>query len=171
MNIALTGFMASGKTEISKQLSKLLSYNWVDTDEMITEKMNMSVNDIFSKYGEEVFRKTEHEIISQCTKLDNTVISTGGGVPMNKDNMTELRKNSVIVYLAPDFDTIKERLFAARASRPLLKNESIENIEKRFNERLPYYADCDLKIKVSNDFEAKHFAEEILIRLNSFITE
>lgn len=171
MNVALTGFMASGKTEISKHLSKLLGFNLVDTDELITQKMDMSINEIFEKFGEEKFREVEYDVICQCAQLDNTVISTGGGVPMNKENITALRKNVVIVNLAPDFEVIKERLIKARATRPLLQNESIENIEKRFNDRLPFYADCDLKIKVSNEFDAKHFAEEILIALNSFITE
>lgn len=165
MNIALTGFMASGKTKISKHLSKQLGYKLVDTDELIVSKMNMSINDIFEKFGEKEFREIEHEIIRQCSGYENTVISTGGGVPLNPENMKSLRSHAVIVNLAPKFEVISERLSKARGSRPLLKNSSISEIEKRFNDRLPYYADCDFKIEVSNKFGPEYFAEKICDKL------
>ena len=161
MNIALTGFMASGKTKISKHLSKQLGYNLIDTDNLIVSEMNMSINDIFEKFGEKKFREIEHKIISQCAGYKNTVISTGGGVPLNPENMISLRTHAVIVNLAPKFEVISERLSRARGSRPLLKDSSISDIEKRFNDRLPYYADCDLKIEVSNEFGPEYFAEKI----------
>ena len=119
MNIVITGFMASGKTEISKQLHKLSGYSLVDTDELIVKKTGMSINEIFEKKGEEAFREIEHNVISEVSKRDNTIISTGGGVPLNEINMDELRKNGIIVNLAPDFDVIKQRLTNARSTHAL----------------------------------------------------
>lgn len=165
MNIVLTGFMASGKTKISKSLAKLSGYNLVDTDELIVNKMNMSINEIFEKMGEAEFRRIEHDVICEVSALDKTVISTGGGVVLNKDNMTMLRKNGVIVNLSPSFDVILSRLERARSTRPLLKNDDISDIEKRFNDRLPFYADCDFKIPVSNDRSPKFYANEILAKM------
>ena len=162
MNIILTGFMATGKTQISKCLSGILGYNLVDTDNIIKENTNMTINDIFAQYGEEYFRQIEHEVICEVAKLDNTVISTGGGVVLNQNNIKELRKNGVIVNLSPDFEVILERLKYARASRPLLKDSDIDSIRQRFIDRLPYYAVCDYKIKVSNEYEPMHFAKEIV---------
>lgn len=165
MNIVLTGFMASGKTEISKKLAKLLGYRLVDTDALIVEGTHMSINDIFETKGEAEFRRIEHDIIRRVSELDNTVISTGGGVVLNQDNMKALRKNGVIVNLSPSFEVILERLNGARSTRPLLRNSDIADIKKRFNDRLPYYADCDLKISVSNEYAPDHFAKEILTKL------
>lgn len=165
MNIVLTGFMASGKTEISKKLAMLSGYKLVDTDALIVEEAKMSINDIFETMGEAEFRRIEHMVICRVSEMDNTVISTGGGVVLNKENMIALRKNGIIVNLAPDFDVILQRLNNARSTRPLLKNSDVDDIRKRFNDRLPYYADCDLKIEVSNEFEPDHFAKEILTKL------
>ncbi len=162
MNIVLTGFMASGKTQIAKELSKLTGYELVDTDELIEQKAGLSINDIFEKYGEDKFREIEHEIIIKVSKLDNAVISTGGGVVLNSDNVKSLRKNGVIINLAPDFDTILNRLNSARATRPLLKNSDIEDVKKRFCDRLPFYEDCDIKIKVSNEHPPLYFAKQIM---------
>ncbi len=162
MNIVLTGFMASGKTQISKELSMLTGFSLVDTDEVIEKKTGLSINNIFEKFGEDKFREIECNVISDVSKLDNTVISTGGGIVLNPDNITLLRKNGTIVNLAPDFDTILERLNSARATRPLLKNSDIESIRKRFIDRLPLYADCDIKINVSNEHTPLYFAEQIM---------
>lgn len=162
MNIVLTGFMATGKTKISKALSELTGYKLVDTDEMITEREGKTINEIFEEIGEEGFRKKEHEVICEAAKLDGYIISTGGGVPLNRENMKELRKNGIIVNLSPSFDVIKERLEKARESRPLLKNSELADIEKRFNDRKPFYADCDYSVSVNNEKQPQDFAQTII---------
>ena len=162
MNIVLTGFMASGKTEISKAIAAASNYKLIDTDDMIVEETGKTINEIFAEVGEQGFREIEYRTISRAAELDGCVIATGGGVPLNKDNITALRKNGVIINLAPDFNVIKERLEAARAERPLLQNQDIEAIERRFNDRLPFYADCDFKIHIINGRTPRSYALEIL---------
>lgn len=162
MNIVLTGFMASGKTEISKAIAKNSKYKHIDTDDMIVETAGMSINDIFKKYGEEKFREIEHECVCKAAAMDNMVIATGGGVVLNKENIKELRKKGKIFNLAPDFSVIKERLAAAAKTRPLLQNQDIEAVRKRFNDRLPYYADCDYTVHVISGRLPKSYAVEIL---------
>ena len=162
MNIVLTGFMASGKTEISKAIAELSKYTLVDTDDMIADKMQMTINEIFDEYGEEYFRKVEREIIREVSGLRDVVISTGGGVVLCKENITALRKTGIIFNLSPDFSVIADRLNEARKTRPLLKQDSIENIEKRFNDRKPFYADCDYTIDVINGRTPRSYAMEIL---------
>lgn len=162
MNIVLTGFMASGKTEISKVIASISNYKLIDTDDMITKAVGMSINEFFDKFGESEFRNIEHNIVCEAAKLDGYIIATGGGVPLNKDNMDQLRKNGIIINLAPDFCVIEERLEAARATRPLLKEQDIESIQQRFNERIPFYNNCDFKIHVINGRTPKSYAMEIL---------
>ena len=134
MNIVLTGFMATGKTEISKAISEISKYNLVDTDDMIVEQEEITINEIFDKCGEEYFRKTECEVI----------------------------KKGVIFNLSPDFSVIRERLEEARKTRPLLKQDSIENIKKRFDDRKPFYDNCDYKINVIHGRTPRSYAMEIL---------
>ncbi len=161
MNIVITGFMASGKTEISKAIAAISRYKLIDTDEMIEKAAGMSINEIFATAGEAGFRSMEHRTVCRAAELDGYVISTGGGVPLNKDNMAVLRKNGIIVNLSPDFEIIKERLTAAQATRPLLRR-GLEDVEKRFNERKPFYDDCDVKIRIINGRTPQSYAMEIL---------
>lgn len=162
MNIVLTGFMASGKTEISKAIAKISGRKLIDTDDLVEKHEGMSINEIFAKYGEAYFRDAEQQAVKDASEEMNAVIATGGGVVLNKENMKNLRKNGKIFNLAPDFKVIEERLTAAAATRPLLKNSSIEEIRKRFNDRIPFYDDCDYKVYVNNEKTPMNFAKEIL---------
>ena len=162
MNIVLTGFMASGKTEISKAIAEISKYTLVDTDDLIIQKLNMSINEIFDKYGEEYFRKIEHETVLETAQIANAVIATGGGVVLNKANIDALRETGLVFNLSPDFSVIKERLEEARKTRPLLRQDSIEDIEKRFNDRKPFYDNCDYKINIINGRTPRSYAMEIL---------
>ena len=93
MNIVLTGFMATGKTEISKAISEISKYNLIDTDDMIVEQEEITINEIFDKCGEEYFRKIECEVIKKAAEMKNVVIATGGGVVLNKQNIEKSQKN------------------------------------------------------------------------------
>lgn len=162
MNIVLTGFMASGKTSVSEEIARISGMHLVDTDEYIVRNAGMSINDIFEQRGESAFRQLEHDVIIEVSNMDNSVISTGGGVPLNKDNMNLLRRNGVIFNLAPDFDVILGRLEAARGTRPLLKNSETEEIRSRFEARKPFYANCDYSIHVTDNKDPESYANEII---------
>lgn len=162
MNIVLTGFMASGKSEISKKIAEISKYKQIDTDEIIEKNCGLTINEIFAKHGERTFREIEHNTICDISRLDGYVIATGGGVPLNESNISELRKNGIIINLAPDFEVIEQRLEAAKATRPLLQNRDIQEIRKRFNDRLPFYSNCDAQIKVINGRTPNSYAIEIL---------
>ena len=165
MNIVLTGFMASGKTEVSKAVAAMSKYKLIDTDEMIEEKEGMSINEIFELHGEEYFRRSEHECVCRAAAMDNMVIATGGGVVLNKKNIEALRKNGIIFNLAPDFEVIEERLAGAAATRPLLREGGLEDVRRRFNDRLPYYADCDCSVHVIKGRTPQSYALEILAEM------
>lgn len=167
MNIVLTGFMATGKTKISRRLAELTGYELIDTDAAVEAEAGMSINDIFAKYGEEHFRELETAAVKKAAEADRTVISTGGGTVLRRENIEELRKNGVIVNLAPDFEVIKARMEKAADTRPLMSGQSVESIKKRFDERQPFYDNCDIKIKVTNEKTPLEHAREILRALDN----
>ena len=168
MNIVLTGFMASGKTQISKAIAATSKYKLIDTDDMIVKMAEKSINRIFEEDGETEFRRIERDAICRAAELDGYVIATGGGVPTNRKNMDELRKNGIIVNLAPSFSVIRERIESARASRPLLRNQSIDEIKKRFYDRKPFYDECDIKINIINGRTPHSYAIEILKAIEAY---
>lgn len=131
-NIVLIGLPMSGKTTIGKELANSLNKKFVDLDEEIEKAANMSISTIFSTYGEEYFRNLEKEITLKYSKETNLVISTGGGIIKNEDNMLNLMSNGLIVYLTRD-----ENKLIYSDARPLTKNK--EEYLKLKEQRDPLY--------------------------------
>jgi shikimate kinase len=107
--IVLTGFRGTGKTEIGKILSSRLNVPVTDTDNLIETLTGRSIPDIFHEDGEERFRTIEREVIKSVPATD-AIVSTGGGVVCDPKNMEYLRRDSTVVLLSADIDTIEKRL-------------------------------------------------------------
>jgi len=120
MNIALTGFMGSGKSSVGKELAKKLGFKFVDTDDMIEKTAGVSINEIFARHGEKYFREIEAKIIKDISKENSLVIATGGGAVLNPENIKNLRVNGVVVYLSVTPEQVYERV-KNETHRPLLK--------------------------------------------------
>ncbi len=121
-NIILVGFMGCGKSTIGRQVSLELNYPLIDTDNLIVENMGMSVPEIFEQHGEDFFRGLETELLIQLAEADTekSVISTGGGLPLRKENRELLEKLGYVVWLQAGVDCIMGRTQSA-THRPLLQ--------------------------------------------------
>jgi shikimate kinase len=145
-NIALVGFMGSGKTSVSKLLAQKLGKKRVSTDDLIEEREERSISDIFRDSGEPYFRDVERQIISEVSAGKDLVIDCGGGVVLDKRNMDALRSSGTIVYIksSPEFiyECIKEQ-----THRPLLQVEDpLAKIRELLNKREEFYLQADLVI-------------------------
>ena len=63
-NIVLIGFMGAGKSTVSDYLSTMFAMEIVEMDQVIADREEMSIPDIFSTYGEEYFRDLETNLLS-----------------------------------------------------------------------------------------------------------
>lgn len=117
-NIVLIGIMGSGKTTVGKALAKKLGYPFIDADDYLEDKYEMSIPDMF-EISEEYFRDRESECCRDFAKLTKTVIATGGGVIKRDKNIDALRKNSIIFYVDRPIENIVNDVDTS--GRPLLK--------------------------------------------------
>ena len=109
-NIYLVGFSGTGKTSVGQALSKRLGWEFVDTDQLITDSTNKSIPEIFTECGEQYFRKLESDILALASKKEAQVISTGGGAPMDANNRRVMENTGLIICLEAKPETIHERL-------------------------------------------------------------
>lgn len=163
MNIALIGFMGSGKTTVGELLAKKLQMQFVETDEEIVKREGKSIPDIFSEKGEPYFRDIEKKVIAEVSANDNQIISCGGGVVLNKENIIELKKNSVVILLDVSLDVAWERV-QENTNRPLARNKVA--FTERYSQRASIYKDAT-DIHVNGDGNAEEVLEEILSILKS----
>ena len=132
--IILTGFMGTGKTTVGKLLADYLNYRFIDTDELIESRNNRSISDIFQELGEEAFREMEGAIVKEIAELDGVVISTGGRLMLDPENVNALSHNSRVLCLVATPDEILTRVLDDKGhKRPLL---SVPNPKERIVELL-----------------------------------
>lgn len=153
--------MGTGKTEVGKELSRLLDMKLIDVDTEIEKSRKLTINDIFKKFGEPRFREIETEMIKNLSEKKNIIISTGGGAVLKQENMNALRKNGVIVCLTASPETILKRT-SRNSDRPLLQVENpLKKIKELLNFRKPFYEKADIIIN-TNDKTPLQIAEEII---------
>ncbi len=140
-NIVLIGMPGCGKSSVAKELAKMSGKTLVDIDEEITKTIQMSISDYFQQYGEAKFREIEKQITLQVSKQTNLVISCGGGIVKDRDNINALQQNGVIVLLERALDEL-----TCGKGRPLSKSK--EEILQLYEERKHLYEEAyDLKVK------------------------
>lgn len=148
MKIFLIGFMGSGKSTVGFCLSEKLNCEFVDADKFIEENLDLSVKEIFSRFGEEFFRKKERETIKELASREgDLIIATGGGCVQDEKNVSEMKKNGKIVFLDASYEKIMSRI-KNDESRPLL-------FKVNFRERCFLYENCaDLIVDANLDVDS-----------------
>lgn len=165
-NYILIGFMGAGKTTIGKELAKALSYEFLDTDEMIVSREGITINEIFEKYGEAHFRNLETELLKELVEkgVENAIFSVGGGLPIRKDNHTYLKKLGKVIYLSVSDVTVRKRL-AGDTTRPLLKGnekEVAERISQMISKRDPIYNEVADVVLKTDEMDVLDIVEKII---------
>lgn len=154
--IVLLGYMGCGKSTIAQNLSKITNIPFLDLDNCIEKKANLSINEIFEKYGEIHFRKLEHQMFLELLDSSkNYIIGLGGGTPCYANNHELLKRDDVTsVYLKASIDTLYNRLVNNKSKRPLIANmeeeEMREFIAKHLFDRSFYYNHAQHKVSVDN---------------------
>ena len=158
-NIVLIGMPGCGKSTIGYRMSQKINYSFFDADKYLEEKENRIISDIFSKEGEEYFRKLETKYLEDLSKKEQIIISTGGGAVKKKENIDIMKQNGIIIFLDRTIEDISKE---NHENRPLLQN--IENLWKLYDERINLYRKyADIIIK--NDDDMNVIVERIITTL------
>lgn len=140
-NIVLVGMMGSGKSTLSHLLCQKTGYVIVDTDELIEKDSQISISEIFELYGEAHFRGLETSLLKHL-EVENSIISTGGGMVILDENRNYLKGLGTVFYLKGSITTLMSRLTDQTDHRPLLsKNELKKQLETLLNTREDLYSD------------------------------
>ena len=146
-SIVLIGMMGAGKTSVGKRLAQKLGLPFVDADDEIEAGAQMTIPEIFERFGEPYFRDGERRVIARLLDDGPKVLSTGGGAFLNEETRRRVAERGVSVWLKPEFETLLRRV-RKRSNRPLLRTEDPEaTLRKLLEERSPTYALADLTIE------------------------
>ena len=137
MTIYLIGYMCSGKTTLGTLLKEIANVTFTDLDQYIEESEGKTINEIFDQKGEDEFRNMERAALKEVTETIGGVIATGGGTPCFFDNMEYMKENGNVVYLNCSRKELFDRLKIYKASRPLLKDKTDDEIKEFIENSLP----------------------------------
>ena len=149
-SIVLIGMMGAGKSSVGRCLHRRTGLALHDTDEIVASKFGMSIPEIFAEHGEKKFREAETEALRRVRTEEQTIIITGGGIVLRKENVEILKSQAVIVWLDGDEETLFARA-SRKQNRPLLQTK---NPRKTFSQilgaRRPLYANiADIRVDTS----------------------
>ena len=150
-NIYLVGFMGVGKSTLARKIASKIHYRFIDTDIYIENKFRTSANNIILSLGIDAFRKIEHDILVEISRLNKCIVATGGGMPCFYNNMSLIKNSGLSIYVYYATDIIFYRLKNAKTERPLIKGMDDEQLKTfiitTLSEREVFYnmADCILK--------------------------
>lgn len=148
-NIVFIGMPGSGKSTVGKILATKMKYKFCDLDEYLESKSGNSISHIFSEYGELYFRNLEYECVKEIKKWTGTVVATGGGVVEKRENMENMRGNSIVIFLHRELEEIMK---LDHSKRPLLKD--ISNLKKLYERRINLYKNyCDIMVENNGPLE------------------
>lgn len=139
--VVLIGMMGAGKTEVGTLLAEELGYEYLDTDEVVSERAGKSIPKIFAEDGEKVFRELEAEAVRDLVGRRSLVVATGGGAPVDPENARILRALGTVVYLKASAIELYQRIKNDKG-RPLLQVENPKGeMAKLLALREPVYKD------------------------------
>jgi len=165
-SVVLVGMMGAGKTSVGKRLAAKLGLPFVDADAEIEAGAQLTISEIFERFGELYFRDGERKVIARLLNGGPLVLATGGGAFMNATTRQNIAKYGVSIWLKPSFDILLARV-RKKSNRPLLKTADPEQTLRRLlEERTPTYALADLTIE-SLDGSHDTVVDAILRRLDA----
>ena len=165
-SVVLVGMMGAGKTSVGKRLAAKLGLPFVDADAEIEAGAQLTISEIFERFGEAYFREGERKVIARLLKSGPMVLATGGGAFMNATTRDNIASHGLSIWLKPSFDILLARV-RKKSNRPLLKTADPEQTLRRLlEERSPTYALADFTIE-SVDAAHDSVVDSILRRLHS----
>lgn len=163
--IYLMGMPGCGKTTLGKELALKLGYNFIDLDDYIEQKEDLSISTIFQIHGEDHFRLAEQNAVKDSTEWSKTVVACGGGAPCFFDNMTMMNEAGKTIFIDVSVKELLNRLNGkGQNKRPILANKSLLELENeldtKLNDRKVFFNNAQM-ILTSDNLKSKELFDLI----------
>jgi len=151
--IFLIGMPGAGKSYWAEKIALIYNTSLIDLDKLIEQKEGQSISSIFNTQGEAYFRERETTILKEIIDSNNAnaIIACGGGTPCFVDNLMQMKKAGIIIYLRSSVDLLVSRLKNEIENRPLLQDTNMKTyLQQLLNMRKHIYEQADYILDAEN---------------------
>lgn len=161
-SIVFVGMMGAGKTAVGRAVASRLGVRFADSDDELERASGLTIPEIFSERGEQVFRELETRMIGSLLKGKPIVLSVGGGAFISEINRWNIMQGGFSVWIDADPDTIWDRV-QRKDGRPLLEvDEPYSELQRLYRMRRPFYAMADISVRSRNDRSVDDMADTVV---------
>jgi shikimate kinase len=152
MRIYIIGMPGTGKSHFGKMLARAMHLSFIDTDEQVEQKTQLSIRQLIELKGEAVFRTIESDVLFKTALNAHCVISTGGGTPVHNNQIQWMKTNGIVVWIDTDLSLIAKRIAQNITRRPLFMGLDEAQIAQKLSEiytlRKKIYKNADIFLPV-----------------------
>ncbi|NDI06456.1 MAG: shikimate kinase [Rhodobacteraceae bacterium] len=160
--VALVGMMGAGKSAVGKALAERLNVTFLDSDQEIEAASNLSIAEIFARYGELFFREKEAQVIERLLIGKPGILSTGGGAFLAEGNRKNMSELGVSVWLNAEPDVLWNRV-KHKTTRPLLQTENpYQTLVDIYKIRAPIYNLADVQVSSDGETEIPEMVDRVI---------
>ena len=161
-SVVLVGMMGAGKTAIGRALAAELGVEMRDSDAEIVASAQLTIAEIFDKYGEAFFRDKEGQVIARLLEGPPCILSTGGGAWLSEANRTMLTAQACVVWLEADLDLLWARV-KHKTHRPLLRTSDPKaTLAALLEDRTAAYATAPHRVRVAAHWSIDQTASAVM---------
>ncbi len=151
MPVCLVGMPGAGKSVTGQEIAKRLGVPFFDADTEIEIAANMSICELFAKYGEDTFRQGECRVMKRLLSDKPCVVATGGGAFINDTTRQVIQAAATSVYLHIPLSILWQRV-REKAHRPLLAKPNSQHIlQQMYATRTPIYQHAHINVSYHNE--------------------
>ncbi|MBD0866478.1 MAG: shikimate kinase [Rhodobacteraceae bacterium] len=163
--VVMVGMMGAGKTAVGRALATRLDVPFLDSDQEIEAAANLTIPEIFDRYGEAFFREKETQVMARLLDLERGVLSTGGGTFLSDCNRYLISERGVSFWLKADLEVLWNRI-RHKDTRPLLRTpDPRTTLATLFAARDPLYGLADLFAETDGDMSVEDMVDRVIASL------
>ncbi|MBI3704396.1 MAG: helix-turn-helix transcriptional regulator [Rhizobiales bacterium] len=163
--IALIGLRGGGKSTLGRLLAERLEVPFIELDREIEKRSGATLSEIFEMFGQETFRRAEHDALSDVLRQhENFVVATSGSIVAEPSTLELLLSSCFTVWVRADPQEHMKRVMAQGDMRPIANNASaMEDLVSILKSREPLYAKAEVALATTGKTPEQNLAELLRI--------
>lgn len=162
--------MGAGKTTVGKRLAAILDYSFIDTDQVIEQRLSRSVTEVFTELGEKYWRDQERRLLQEIVTAERQVIAVGGGMLLPQANSDLAIVNGLVIYLHASVEELAQRL-ENNSGRPLLTGTNPQTrLNKIYQARKDHYRSVTHRIDTT-EIDPEETARQVAVMYKEWLSQ